>query len=178
MKGLPKFTKYYFERFSTKPVLIKPFDLRALVAAEEYKKRLDEILRPFGLQAFHRGSTYFGIAGKGEIEFGVYPKKADWYKVLSAVINYYKGIGNLEKDYARFNDTSNGFEVEVILLTGHSAAVDQKLNEFLKSKPGLLKEYEEVKRKSAFSKRQYMVQKDNFLREIIRRIPDGKAGKM
>lgn len=172
MKDLPKFTKDYFERFSTKPVLIKPFDPRALVAAEEYKKGLDKILLPFGLQAFHRGSTYFCIAGKGEIEFGVYPNKEDWYKVLSAVINYYKGVGNLEKDYARFNDTFNGFEVEIILMTGHSAVVDQKLNEYLKSTPGLLKEYEEVKRKSAFSKRQYMVQKDKFLREVISQIPD------
>lgn len=170
MKGLPEFPKEYFERFSTKPVLIKPFDPKSLNVAAEYKKKLDEVLRPFGLEAFHRGSTYFDIAGKGEIEFGIYPKEKYWYTVLVAIINYYKAIGNLESEYARFNDNLYGFEVEVILMTGHNAIVDQKLNEYLKSSPALLKEYEEVKRKSAFSKREYMIQKDRFLRDVVSRI--------
>lgn len=172
MKGLPKFPKEYFERFSTNQVLVKPFDPRSLEVAEEYKKKLDEMLRPFGLTAFHRGSTYFGISGKGEIELGLYPKKEDWYKILVAIINYYRAIGNLENEYARFNDNSEGFEIEVILMTGHSAVVDQKLNEYLKSNPALLKEYEEVKRKWPFSKREYMVQKDKFLRGVVAQIPN------
>lgn len=178
MKGLPKFSKEYFERFSTNPVLIKPFDPRSLEVAAKYKKRLDILLKPFRLIACHRGSTYFGIAGKGEIEFGVYPKKEDWYKVLVAIINYYKAIGNLENEYARFNDNSEGFEVEIILMTGHIAVVDKKLNEYLKSNPVLLKEYEEVKRKWPFSKREYMVQKDKFLRTVVSQIPDNDGREM
>jgi GrpB-like predicted nucleotidyltransferase (UPF0157 family) len=172
MNGLPEFSKGYFERFSTEPVTIKPFDPQSRVVARKYKDRLERLLEPYGLKAAHRGSTYFGICGKGEVELGIYPKNEDWYRVVVAMINYYKAIGNLDNEYARFNDSLNGFEIEVILMTGHSAIVDRKLNEYLNTRPNLLKEYETVKSKYAFSKREYMTEKDKFLRKVIAEIPE------
>ena len=91
---------------------------------------------------------------------------------MNGLPEFPKAVGNLEGEYARFNDTFDGFEVEVILMSGYGAVVDKKLNEYLKSKPELLKDYEEVKKKFALSKREYMVQKDKFLREVIYQIPD------
>ena len=173
MKGLPELGKEYFERFNTKPVDIKPFDPKSLGIAHKYKKRLDDLLRPFGQEAVLRGSTYFKISGKGEIEFGVYPSEENWQSVISALTDYYKGnLGKLETDYARFNDKFEGYDVEVTVMKGRSALVDKKLTLCLAQSPSLLKEYEGIKREYAYSKREYYIQKDKFFRKVIETIPE------
>jgi len=172
MKGLPKFKKEYFARFSNKPVDIKPFDPHSTKVATKYLQTLNGLLEEFGLQAVHRGSTAFKISGKGDVEFGIYPSEENWFPVIGKLVNHYKGIGRLEEDYARFNDFVGQFEIEIILMKGHTALVDQKLTAYLKSHPEILKAYEKIKAKYSFSKQEYSIQKDKFLRDIVNQIPD------
>ena len=54
-----------------------------------------------------------------------------WGKVINALKTHLGTVDNLEENYARFNDTYEGFEIEVILLRGHDAVVDKKLTECL-----------------------------------------------
>jgi len=171
MKGLPKFPKKYFEKFNTKPVKINSFDPRSKKIATDYLKKLEKLLKGLDFKILHRGSTAFGIAGKGDIEIGVYPTNRDWDKVLKRLESHFGEAGNLEENYARFNDQVDGCEVEVILLRGYEAVVDQKMTQFLKNNPKLLDEYETLKKQFSFSKREYQIQKDKFLRKVIRMIP-------
>jgi len=172
MIGLPKFEKEYFQKFSTKPVTIKPYDPKSKVVAEKYIKKLTKLLESFNVEIIHRGSTAFKISGKGDVELGVYPTEGTWFQVLENLVNYYKGVGCLENNYARFNDELDGFEIEVIMMKGHEATVDKKLTKYLLANPEILKKYEKIKGKYSFSKREYQIQKDKFLRGVVSQIPD------
>lgn len=51
-----------------KLVKIKPFDTNSKGIAKEYIQVLRELLKGLNLELIHRGSTAFGIAGKGDYE--------------------------------------------------------------------------------------------------------------
>jgi GrpB-like predicted nucleotidyltransferase (UPF0157 family) len=172
MIGLPKFEKEYFQKFGTKRVAIKPYDPKSKIVAEKYIKKLTKLLEGFDVEIIHRGSTALKISGKGDVELGVYPTEGSWFQVLERLVNYYKGIGCFEKNYARFNDKLGGFEIEVIMMKGHEATVDKKLTKYLLANPEILKRYEKLKGKYSFSKREYQIQKDKFLRRMMSKIPD------
>ena len=172
MIGLPKFEKEYFQKFSTKPVTLKPYDPKSKVVAEKYIKKLTKLLDGFDVEIIHRGSTAFKISGKGDVEIGVYPAEKSWYQVLERLVNHYKGVGCLEKNYARFNDELDKFEIEVIVMKGHEATVDKKLTKYLLTNREILKKYEKLKKKYSFSKREYQIQKDKFLRKVVSQISD------
>lgn len=171
MRGLARLPRKYFNKFSDKPVKIKPFDPNSQKIAREYIQVLRKLLGDLDLEFIHRGSTAFGIAGKGDIEIGVYPRQSDWDRVLKKLTQKYGEAGNVENNYARFNDLYNGQEIEVIVMKGHEAEVDRELTNFLIIRPDLLKEYEKLKFKYAFSKKEYMIQKDKFLNRVVGMIP-------
>jgi hypothetical protein len=156
----------YFERFDTKPVDIKPFNPKARDVAEEYIQNLREIIQIKDILL--RGSTAFEIWGKGDIEIGIYPNDKQWFEILKSLINHYKGIGNLEKDYARFNEKYQGFEIEIILMRGVDARIDKKQLEFMKNNRDIAKEYESIKREFAYSRREYERKKKEFLCKVAR----------
>lgn len=170
MRGFTKLPKSYFDKYSDKPVKITPFNPRAKIVAHKYIKKIESLLENFKVETLLRGSTAFGIAGKGEIEIGVYPKQEEWGEVIKTLKNHFGKVDNLEENYARFNDNFDGFETEVILLKGHDAIIDKKLTEYLINSPEVLKEYEKLKQKYAFSKREYMIQKNNFLEGIVNKL--------
>jgi len=172
MIGLPKFKKEYFQKFSTKPVNIKPYDPKSKVVAGKYIGKLTKHLEGFDIEIIHRGSTAFKISGKGDVELGIYPTEESWYQVLEKLINHYQGVGCLEKNYARFNDELDEFEIEVIIMKGHEATVDKRLTKYLLVNPEILKEYEVLKEKYSFSRREYQIQKDKFLRGVVSQIAD------
>lgn len=128
MKQLPQFSQRYFNKFSTKPVLLIPHDPKSKGIAEEYIDKLNNLIRNTfpDVEIVHRGSTAFGIIGKGDVELGLYVSQKDWYEVIIILINHYKGIGNLEKNYARFNDKYKGYEIEIILFSGYGVIFDKK----------------------------------------------------
>lgn len=175
MRGLPRLPDSYFDKFKGKPVKLYPFDPKSRKIAVDYIEKLTRLLGDFKAEFLHRGSTAFGIAGKKDIEIGVYPSDKDWDNVLEKLKSHYGKVGNLEKNYARFNDLVDDFEIEVILMRGCEAEVDRKLTNYLMNHPKLLEEYEKLKYKYAYSKKEYMIQKDRFLREVVETIPDPRV---
>jgi GrpB-like predicted nucleotidyltransferase (UPF0157 family) len=176
MKALPETPIGYFEKFNTDPVAIVPFDPRSAIIAAEYIDKLKEVLSGLDVAITHRGSTVFRIAGKGDVELGVFPEEGLWETVLEKLETLCGSPGNTEQDYVRFNDVLDGFEIEIIVLNGRQAIVDRRLTEYLLDHPALLMEYEQVKRKHAYSKRQYQKAKDKFLRAVIEMIPEEQEG--
>ncbi len=172
MKDLPKSPDNYFAKFDTDPVLIKPFDIRSRTIADEYLTRLKDLFAGLGVELSHRGSTAFAIAGKGDIEIGVYPPEETWVEALQRLEGAYGKAGNIEENYVRFNDVNGDYDVEIIVLKGNEAKVDKRLTVYLKGHPKLLKDYEEEKKKHAYSKREYQRAKDRFLRSVVKMIPE------
>ncbi len=171
MKNLDEHSSDYFDKFSTAPVAIKPFDPIAKLIAASYIEKLQTLLGD-SVEIRHRGSTAFEITGKGDIEFGVYPSSKDWERVLEKLECSCGQAQNIEENYVRFNDTVNEYEIEVIVLRGYPARVDMRLTEYLLSHRELLEEYERLKKQYAFSKRVYQQEKDRFFQSIISLIPD------
>ncbi len=172
MKGLPKFSPIYFNRYDQHPVKFNPFNPQSTKVAQDYISALKKVLQKPHIHIIHRGSTAFKISGKGDIEIGIYPTQKEWPEILRLLQHQYKKINNLEDDYARFNDTFRNIDIEIILLKGHAATVDQKLHHHLLSHPHLLVEYELLKQKYSYSKREYQKRKDQFFRKVIRQLPN------
>lgn len=173
MKQLPKFPENYWLKFSNDPVDIKTFDPKSTQIAKDYIHQLQILLKDLSIEhIYHRGSTYLGVAGKGDIEIGITPKANHWFQSIVTLANHYQAIGNLDQDYCRFNDHFQKSDIEIILLKGYSAEVDRKLHKFLLEHPQLLIEYSNIKGKYSFSKRQYYINKDRFFRKVIKMIPE------
>ena len=171
MKGFTPLPNGYFTKYATTPVSILPFNPKSRITAERYIEKLAFLLTKFSADISLRGSTLYGIAGKGEIEIGIYPPEKKWKEIIDMLKIHFGKIGTLEKNYARFNDVFDGFEIEVILLRGHDAFVDKKLTEYILHSPKILREYEKLKRKFSYSKREYMIRKNSFFEKIISTLP-------
>lgn len=172
MKNLPVSPAVYFEKFDTSPIFIKPFDPQSRVVAAECLSELNSLLDGFEVELCLRGSTAFGIAGKGDIDLGIYCRRIDWESVLARLIDRFGDPGNLEQDYARFEYRCKSSEIEIILLKGYAAKVDRCLTAYLASHFELLHTYEKIKLEHSKSKREYQIEKDRFLRAVIEMIPD------
>ena len=173
MRGWDKFNMDYFLKYKEKPVKLRPYNPQQEVVALRYLDEIRELTADFGPKLLIRGSTAFKILGKGDVEVGVYPQEKDWQKVADILTEAYGNPDNVEADYMRFNqESAEQYEVEIILLKGHEAKVDLALTEYLISHPELLRRYEEIKKNSAHSKREYQIQKNNFLTDVIHQIPD------
>ena len=156
-----------YERFPEEPVKIEPFDPLVRRFAEKYLLKLIEILQGTSIKIQLRGSTAYGISGKGDIEFGLYPSTTEWEKALDLLKHHFGVPGNVEPEYVRFNSTEAGHEIEIIVMRGYQAETDQRLHIYLLSHPQVLKEYEQIKTRFAFSKREYQKQKDLFFEKIV-----------
>ena len=173
MRTLPRFPADYFLKFSKEPVRLKPFNPKSIDVAQKLIKDLKVILHDLRVEIVHRGSTAFGVIGKGDIEIGIYPTQSkDWSKILDKLRNRFGEAENIEENYVRFNGSVDGFEIEIIVLKGQEAKTDLAITKYLLSHQSLLKEYKRVKTKYAYSKREYQKQKDLFFRRVTRRIPD------
>jgi hypothetical protein len=170
MRGLPQIPKEYFDKFKDKKVNITSWDPKSKNVALRYVSKLKHILKDVNAEIIHKGSTAYQIAGKGEIEIGVYPNEADWEETMKLLEENIGEVNNLENNYARFNDNYEGFEIEVILMKGYDAVVDKKLTEFLMNSKQLLEEYKKLKYKYSYSKKDYMIAKDKFFRKVISKI--------
>lgn len=171
MKNVQSLSENYFLKFRESPVKIRPYNPKSKTAAEEYIKFLHQIIGE-EILIRHRGSTAYGIAGKKEIEVGIYPTEAEWQNVIAKIKNKLVEPGNSEEDYVRFNDTFEEFPVEIILLKGEVARIDLAKTDYLLNHPELLKQYEDIKMKYSYSKREYERQKAKFLDQVTEMIPD------
>lgn len=172
MKPLDKFPDEYFLKYRQGPLKLHLYNPKQERVANYYIAKLRKLLgKKVGLMI--RGSTAFKILGKGEVEVGIYPKVSHWEGSIALLKRVFGNPENQEQNYLRFNDTYEGKQVEIILLKGYEAEVDIKLHEYLIAHPKLLKEYEDIKIKYCFSKREYQRQKSEFLARVISEIPEG-----
>ncbi len=118
------------------------------------------------------GSTAYGISGKGDIEYGVYPSDAEWEETLQLLKCHFGNPGHVEPDYARFNAMETDQEIEIIVMRGRQAEIDQRLQTYLLTHRKVLQEYEQIKAQFSFSKREYQKQKDGFLEKVISILDD------
>ena len=171
MKLPSKLPNNYFKKISKTPIKIKLYNKKYEKIVNEVLKRLNVVLGKIKVKAIPIGATALKISGKGDIDFGVYIKEEKWDETLKVLINYFKGIKTLNsKGFAKFSGFYKGYEVEVVVRKGDSALRDKKLLSYLKKHPKAIKEYENLKKKFAFSAREYAIQKNNFLRKVIARI--------
>jgi GrpB-like predicted nucleotidyltransferase (UPF0157 family) len=173
MKSLADPPAGYYNRFKTKPVTVRPFDPATRLIAGRYAALLEQLLP--GTEIVQRGSTVWGLAGKGDIELGIYAAADAWESVLTTLTRRYGPAPCVEQNYARFNDSAEGHEIEIILLRGYEAEVDRALHAYLPEHPELLAEYEHIKRTYAYSRREYQRQKDRFFTRVIAMIPDSET---
>jgi GrpB-like predicted nucleotidyltransferase (UPF0157 family) len=132
-----------------------------------------------GAEIEHRGASALGISGKGEVDIYVRVTPLQFKYFLKKLTNLYGTPGSLEEARARFNQIYRGVEFEIMLV--HKDSPDEIEGRiffnYLKTHPQALKEYEQIKKKYAkVSKREYYIQKDKFIRKILRIAKKG-AGK-
>lgn len=173
MKNLPPFPTEYWQKFSDRPITVSAYDPRTAAVATACLKQLQQELTTYDqLAIYHRGSTAWQIAGKNDIELGVVSPAHIWKKVMADLTQLYGQPQNQEPEYARFNLMKHEYPIEIIVMGGYLAELDQKLHEYLQSHPELLRKYEECKYQFAYSSRVYHYQKDVFFRQVIAQIPD------
>jgi GrpB-like predicted nucleotidyltransferase (UPF0157 family) len=157
----------YFEKFTTAPVVMLPFDPENKRAAKAYGERLNTVLAPFSARAELFGSTELEIAGKGEWEFAILLDDEHWFAVLARLINHFGTIYSLEEDFALFPDKQGETEIEVIAMRGEAAMRNRAIMQYLGSHPEACAAYEAGKVAHAHSKREYVRWKFQFLGDIV-----------
>lgn len=172
MRPLPVPPPGYYERFKERPVTVKSFDPASRAVAQRYMERLGRMLDGLDAGLQLRGSTAWGIAGKGDIEIGVFPGEGAWDNVIARLAQTFGLPPSLEENYARFNDNAEEFEIEIILLRGYEAEVDRRLSVYMPAHPDLLEEYAALKQRYCFSRREYQRHKDEFFAQVVAAIPE------
>jgi hypothetical protein len=172
MRGLKSFPKIYFLKYNDKPVVIKAYDPKVKDVVIKYLKNIEPILDKYHLKPVLRGSSFFQIPGKGDIELGIHLNSNLWFQVIIEFINYFHGIENIDRDIAIFNEEFFGDDIEVVLMKGRTSKIDIALHKYLKLNKSLLIQYTELKYRFCTSKRTYQYQKDKFFRKIIKSIPE------
>ena len=97
-----------YEKFSTRPVPIRPFDPDSKRAALAYGARLNERLASTGVAAELHGSLALELAGKGEWEFALYPSPDQWYPTRTLLVNHFRGVYLMSEELVMFNDERDG----------------------------------------------------------------------
>ncbi|HEY8601087.1 MAG TPA: hypothetical protein VIL85_21820 [Thermomicrobiales bacterium] len=156
-----------YEKFSTRPVPIRPFDADSKRAALVYGARLNERLASTGVAAELHGSLVLEIAGKGEWEFALYPSPDQWYPTLTLLINHFRGVYLLSEELVMFNDLCDGHNVEVIAMRGNAAECNRAIMRYWREHPAAAAIYEAEKYRHAHSKRDYYRWKGGFIADIL-----------
>lgn len=164
---IPRLPATYYDRYSETPVEIKPFDPVSKQRALVYGLQLGQILAPHGVTAELFGSTDLEIATKGEWEFGIWLDNTNWFPLLIVLINHYKSIGYLADDFARFNDSCEGTEIEIIAMRSERVTWNRAFMDYMRTHPEARLAYEQGKIAHAFSKREYMRWKDFFIADVL-----------
>jgi len=172
MKGTINLPDEYFLKYKDRPVKLIPFDPKTKKIGLKMVDNIKEMLGEFPCEVLLRGSTLYEISGKGDIEIGIYVDKKEWENVFEILKEKFGEPGVVEEEYVRFNLDSSGQEFEIMMFTGRGGLVDKKLTEYLKERPELLREYEEVKKKYTYSKIDYNREKNRFLRRVEAEIPE------
>lgn len=172
MKYRSKYTQNYFQQFRTTPLKLKPFNPKTKKIGKDIANKLRKRINNEKVNVLHRGSTAFGILGKGDVDIGVYADGDTYSETKLILVEMFGKPRAQGRTFAAFYTTIDGQEVEVSLMRGREAEVDQKLTIYLMGQHELLEEYEQIKRKYSYSKREYLIQRNKFLIKTIGAIPD------
>lgn len=174
MRGLPKtkFTKEYFEQFRTTPLKLSPFDPNAKKIANRYIEEIQNLLFETKCTVRLRGSTAFEILGKGDIDIAVYSSEKE-YSLIKKIITreFVKPVAE-GIDFTAYEFAEDAYKIEISLMKGIEARVDEKLTDFMLNNRHYIKEYEKLKKKYCFSKREYLIQRNMFFSKVVKLIPD------
>ena len=157
----------YFDKLSSDPVILKPFDPESKAAAKVYGKRLETLLAQFPLQAELFGSTDLEIDSKGEWEFGIWLDNTQWYPVLIVLINHFGSIHTLSDDFALFNDVSDDHDIEIITMRGEAAVRNQAIMNYWRNNPEAVMAYRAGKIAHAHSQQEYFRWKNKHISDIV-----------
>jgi hypothetical protein len=160
----------FFDTLPQNPILLKAFDSTHKQRSFDYAQSLNRLLTPFGVTACLFGSVELEIASKGEWEFAIWLNDAQWYPVLTALINHFGKVYSLLEDFAVFEDMFEETPIEVIPMRGEALARNQAIMDFWHNNPAALKEYEQGKFEHAYSKREYYRWKDEFIARIVEQL--------
>ena len=169
MKPIP-LDDSYFEKFSTRPVTLKPFDPRTKEAALALMAILDRQVAAWGIRSVLHGSTALELEGKGEIEVVLYLDDENWEPVKVHLVEIYGHPYSEEENFVNINTEYRSIEVEIILVRGHDAEVNRALMDYLHTHPEACADYVVLKRRYASSRREYYRQKHRFFCGIIERL--------
>ncbi len=169
MKPIP-LDDSYFEKFSTRPVTLKPFDPRTKEAALALMAILDGQVATWGIRSVLHGSTALELEGKGEIEVVLYLDDENWEPVKFHLVEIYGHPHSEEENFVNINTEYRSIEVEIILVRGHDAEVNRAIMDYLHAHPDACADYVALKRRYASSRREYYRQKHRFFCAIIERL--------
>ena len=156
-----------YEKFSTRPVPIRPFDPDSKRAVLAYGARLNERLASMGVAAELHGSLALELAGKGEWEFALYPSPDRWYPTLTLLVNQLPAVYMMSEELVTLNDVCDGHDVEVIAMRGNAAACNRAIMGYWREHPAAAAVYAAEKYRHAHSKRDYYRWKDNYIADIL-----------
>jgi len=155
-----------FLKFPETPIILKPFNPKARILAEEYEEILNKVLEVHSIRAELFGSTALGISGKGELEFAIYLEEANWQDIRSTLEKEYGQPVAVKPDRIRFDTIYKDTDVEIVMKKGEDAYLGKAVMKFFLSNPDELARYEELKHRYAHSEREYNYQKAQYLSDL------------
>ena len=171
MKPLNKFSSDFFDKYKDKPVNLKPYsqDMREL--ADKYLGEIRSLLQGGLYEAALIGSVAYRIP-TADVEIAVYADKENWDEILNILEGRYGRPTNREAEFARFEIPGEEYEMDIHVYSGYEGEVSKKLTKFILENPDLIEKYYGLKEKFSFSRKEYQRQKNDFLNNVIQKIPD------
>jgi len=161
-----------YSHYSEKPVPNRPWNPRSKPVADKVLKDLSNMLKGYDAEIRHMGSTALEIAGKNDIEIYIHPKDKNWEEIGSILTKKFGEPGHAEPDFIGFNDKRKNFDVEIIEIRGAPWKMNKAMHKYFSTHPKACREYEEVKKKYSYSKRDYQIHKDRFFARIAEKLPE------
>lgn len=167
--GLPD---SYFEKYSTLPVKIVPYNPQIKKLGLDYLKKLQDILATENPEMEIGGSTALQMEGKGDLEINIYCTGKNWKIVYKKLFAIYESIGNEMEEYVRFNDVYYTTAIEIIITKGKTAYIQKSVLHYIETHPEIWEAYRQLKREFRYSEREYNRHKNRFFENIVAHIPD------
>ncbi|MFA6533907.1 MAG: hypothetical protein WCT37_01905 [Patescibacteria group bacterium] len=171
MKPLNKFPKKFFDKYKEKPVKLQKYSPGMRVLADKYVSLLNQMLAGQNARVGVIGSVAYEIP-TADVEVAVYTTKSNREAVINILESKFGQPLQREKEFARFEIPGEEWELDIHVYSGYEALVSEKLTKFMLANQRLIKEYENLKQQSSFSRREYQYQKDLFLNRITESIPE------
>ncbi|TSC87289.1 MAG: Uncharacterized protein G01um101416_503 [Microgenomates group bacterium Gr01-1014_16] len=166
--------KYLSTIPADKKVVIKPYDPKLKEIAETIIRSVHSI--DPDLEVLFMGAAELGISGQGDLDLYILSKPSEFGKYISGLKDVF-GEPVKEKDtYVAWELIRNEIPVELYLTDPgdeiYNTSMKEQIDIFniLKSNPGLLKEYEDLKiRLNGQLFREYQRQKYEFYNRVLSR---------